>query len=82
MSVFSSNKRVVSGMRVSGRLHLGHYHGVLKNWLKLQKIDNWYLIIPLTVVQSANYSDIECKCVDYSKIMIDVDKPYLFKPRL
>jgi tryptophanyl-tRNA synthetase len=23
-------------MRVTGRLHLGHYHGVLKNWLKLQ----------------------------------------------
>ena len=36
MSVFSNNKRVVSGMLVSGRLHLGHYHGVLKNWLKLQ----------------------------------------------
>lgn len=36
MSAFSNNKRVVSGMRVSGRLHLGHYHGVLKNWLKLQ----------------------------------------------
>lgn len=33
---FSSNKRVVSGMRVSGKLHLGHYHGVLKNWIKLQ----------------------------------------------
>lgn len=30
------NKRVVSGMRVSGNLHLGHYHGVLKNWVKLQ----------------------------------------------
>lgn len=29
-------KRVVSGMRVTGALHLGHYHGVLKNWLKLQ----------------------------------------------
>lgn len=29
-------KRVVSGMRVTGELHLGHYHGVLKNWLKLQ----------------------------------------------
>ncbi len=29
-------QRVLSGMRVSGRLHLGHYHGVLKNWLKLQ----------------------------------------------
>jgi tryptophanyl-tRNA synthetase len=24
-------------MRPSGRLHLGHYHGVLENWLKLQK---------------------------------------------
>ena len=32
----SMNKRVVSGMRASGRLHLGHYHGVLKNWIKLQ----------------------------------------------
>lgn len=36
MSVFSSSKRVVSGMRASGRMHLGHYHGVLKNWVKLQ----------------------------------------------
>lgn len=35
-ALFTSNKRVVSGMRVSGRLHLGHYHGVLKNWTKLQ----------------------------------------------
>lgn len=34
--LFTSSKRVVSGMRVSGRLHLGHYHGVLKNWIKLQ----------------------------------------------
>lgn len=29
--------RVVSGMRPTGRLHLGHYHGVLKNWVKLQE---------------------------------------------
>ena len=34
--LFSTNKRVVSGMRASGRLHLGHYHGVLKNWIQLQ----------------------------------------------
>ncbi|MFO8156290.1 MAG: tryptophan--tRNA ligase [Pseudomonadota bacterium] len=32
----SSNSRVLSGMRPTGRLHLGHYHGVLKNWVKLQ----------------------------------------------
>lgn len=28
--------RVLSGMRPTGNLHLGHYHGVLKNWVKLQ----------------------------------------------
>lgn len=29
--------RVLSGMRPTGSLHLGHYHGVLKNWIKLQQ---------------------------------------------
>jgi tryptophanyl-tRNA synthetase len=29
-------EKVLSGMRPTGRLHLGHYHGVLKNWVKLQ----------------------------------------------
>ena len=28
--------RVLSGMRPTGALHLGHFHGVLKNWVKLQ----------------------------------------------
>ncbi|MEE8233663.1 MAG: tryptophan--tRNA ligase [Gammaproteobacteria bacterium] len=32
----SVNQRVLSGMRPTGQLHLGHYHGVLKNWLTLQ----------------------------------------------
>lgn len=37
MTEFSgNNQRVVSGMRVSGHLHLGHLHGVLKNWTALQ----------------------------------------------
>ncbi|EXJ16215.1 tryptophan--tRNA ligase [Imhoffiella purpurea] len=35
-SVSTQNARVLSGMRPTGRLHLGHYHGVLKNWLELQ----------------------------------------------
>jgi tryptophanyl-tRNA synthetase len=29
-------ERVLSGMRPTGNLHLGHYHGVLKNWVRLQ----------------------------------------------
>ena len=35
-SVSDHHGRVLSGMRPTGRLHLGHYHGVLKNWLELQ----------------------------------------------
>ena len=29
--------RVLSGMRPTGALHLGHYHGALKNWVRLQE---------------------------------------------
>ena len=36
MSSVDSQRRVLSGMRPTGRLHLGHYHGVLKNWVRLQ----------------------------------------------
>ncbi len=35
-SVAQQHARVLSGMRPTGRLHLGHYHGVLKNWVELQ----------------------------------------------
>ena len=34
--IASQHARVLSGMRPTGRLHLGHYHGVLKNWVELQ----------------------------------------------
>ncbi len=37
--------RVVSGMRPTGRLHLGHYHGVLKNWLELQHEFDCYFFV-------------------------------------
>jgi len=36
ITVMAQNQRVLSGMRPTGLLHLGHYHGVLKNWIKLQ----------------------------------------------
>ncbi len=35
-SVLTQHQRVLSGMRPTGLLHLGHYHGVLKNWVNLQ----------------------------------------------
>jgi tryptophanyl-tRNA synthetase len=36
VAVAAQHARVLSGMRPTGRLHLGHYHGVLKNWVELQ----------------------------------------------
>ena len=36
VAVAAQHARVLSGMRPTGRLHLGHYHGVLKNWVDLQ----------------------------------------------
>lgn len=36
MTMDSHSHRVLSGMRPTGRLHLGHYHGCLKNWIELQ----------------------------------------------
>jgi len=36
LSSVISGQRVLSGMRPTGSLHLGHYHGVLKNWIELQ----------------------------------------------
>ena len=31
------NDRVLSGMRPTGRMHIGHYHGALRNWIRLQE---------------------------------------------
>ncbi len=36
MAIPYHQQRVLSGMRPTGLLHLGHYHGVLKNWISLQ----------------------------------------------
>ena len=37
--------RVLSGMRPTGALHLGHYHGALKNWVRLQsELECYYFV--------------------------------------
>ena len=40
-----ANKRILSGMRPTGKLHIGHYVGALENWVNLQnEFDNYHLI--------------------------------------
>jgi glycosyl transferase family 25 len=47
-----------------------------KYWFNLQRNDNWYLIIPLTIIQKEGYSDIEKKKTNFSKYMLDYNKAY------
>ncbi|MGD8526608.1 MAG: tryptophan--tRNA ligase, partial [Thioalkalispiraceae bacterium] len=44
-SISNPQQRVLSGMRPTGALHLGHYHGVLKNWVKLQHEYECYFFV-------------------------------------
>ena len=45
-----------------------------KFWLSLQKKDNWYMIIPPTIIQKEDYSDIEKKVTNFKKYMLDFNK--------
>ena len=45
MSTAGERDRVLSGMRPTGRLHIGHYHGALKNWARLQnEYDSFFFV--------------------------------------
>jgi GR25 family glycosyltransferase involved in LPS biosynthesis len=49
-------------------------YAIDKYWFQLQKKDKWYLIIPLTVTQREDYSDIEKRPTNYTRVMTDLDK--------
>jgi hypothetical protein len=52
-------------------------YAIDKYWFSLQERDKWFLIIPLTVTQKEDYSDIEKKNVNYTRAMVDLEKPWL-----
>ncbi len=52
-----TSQRVLSGMRPTGQLHLGHYHGVLKNWLKLQNEYECYFFVADWHALTTEYED-------------------------
>jgi len=53
----ATNNRVLSGMRPTGRLHLGHYHGVLKNWVNLQHEYECYFFVADWHALTTHYED-------------------------
>ena len=57
MSSVNSQLRVLSGMRPTGRLHLGHLHGVIKNWTKLQHEYECFLFVADWHALTTHYDD-------------------------
>ena len=45
-----------------------------KYWQILQNKDNWYMIIPPSIVQKEDYSDIEKRITNFRKYMLDFNK--------
>ena len=57
-------------------------YAIDKFWFNLQAIHKWYLIIPLTVAQREDYSDIEKRPTNYARAMLDLDKEAFFKKQI
>ena len=53
----TSRARVLSGMRPTGALHLGHYHGALKNWVRLQQDYECYYFVADWHALTTHYED-------------------------
>jgi tryptophanyl-tRNA synthetase len=51
--------RVLSGMRPTGALHLGHYHGALKNWVRLQHDYDSFFFVADWHALTTHYEDRE-----------------------
>lgn len=78
-------ERVLSGMRPTGRLHLGHYHGVLKNWVELQNqypclffVADWHAL-------TTSYDDVQVignsvwdMVIDWLAAGVDPEKASIF----
>ncbi len=57
ISRVAKRKRVLSGMRPTGRLHLGHYFGALSNWLKLQEQYDCFFFVADWHALTTHYED-------------------------
>jgi len=69
----TKTKRVISGMRPTGRLHIGHYFGALQNWVRLQNdpsYDCFYFIADWHALTS-DYADTSAVAQNSIEIMTD-----------
>ncbi|MCP4481852.1 MAG: tryptophan--tRNA ligase [bacterium] len=80
------NKRLVSGMRSTGKLHIGHYKGALENWLKLQDeydcfyfVADWHALTTKYMDLADLQNDILEMLADWLALGLDPLKTTIFK---
>ncbi len=78
--------RVLSGMRPTGKLHLGHYFGVIKNWLKLQEEHETFYMVADWHALTTGYKRVEeipqnteDMLIDWLTLGIDPKKSVVFQ---
>jgi tryptophanyl-tRNA synthetase len=82
-------QRVVSGMRPSGRLHIGHYHGVLENWVRMQDsydcfffVADWHSLTTEYADTSGIAQSIRDMVLDWVAFGLDPEKCVIFRQSL
>jgi tryptophanyl-tRNA synthetase len=80
-----SKPRILSGMRPSGAMHLGHFHGALKNWVRLQHDFECYYFAADWHVLTTHYQTPEViegtvwdMMIDWMAAGVDPEKSVLF----
>ncbi|MBW2568962.1 MAG: tryptophan--tRNA ligase [Deltaproteobacteria bacterium] len=81
----NKKKRILSGMRPTGPLHLGNLHGALANWLEMQKEYDCFFFIADWHALTSNYEDtssiseyVKDMMIDWLSAGISPDKSTLF----
>jgi tryptophanyl-tRNA synthetase len=67
----SAKKRVLSGMRPTGKLHLGNYTGALANWVRLQDDYDCYFFIADWHALTTDYADTSQIAANSLEVMLD-----------
>lgn len=81
----TKKKKILSGMRPTGKLHLGHYVGALENWVRLQdEYESYHLIADLHVLTTDLNTDLIYKntidmVIDWLAVGLDPQKAPFFR---
>jgi len=81
----ATKKRILSGMRPTGQLHLGNYHGALKNWIQLQEtwecfysIVDWHALTSDYENPAAIRENVRNMILDWLSVGLDPEKCTFF----